>query len=95
MKNDGKIKVDNDNPPPTMRPNTAKGARYNNNLVVKSAHPTTTKTYVVDPDKYPKLANKIAVWAALKSNTANNSIMHEPLTTPFDGEGASLKGSIG
>ena len=72
-----------------------KGAKYVNNLVVKSAHPTSTKSYAVDAVKFPKLATKIAAWAAMKTDMANNSSLHELTTTPIDGEGESHKVSTG
>ena len=59
--NDINIKVQEDHPPPIMRPYTVKGARQANNLVVRSIHPTRTK-YQVDAEKFPKLAKKIAMW---------------------------------
>ena len=77
------IKAHDDDPPPIMRPHTARGARQTNSLVVRSAHPTSSK-YEVDAEKFPKLAKNIAMWEDKKFRSVDNSEMHGSVMTPID-----------
>ena len=88
------IKAHDDDPPPIMRPHTAKGARQTNSLVVRSAHPTNSK-YQVDAEKFPKLAKKIAMWEDKKTRLVLNSGLHGSAMTITEGECKSHPSNIG
>ena len=91
---DDNIKVHDNDPPPIMRPYTAKGARHTNSLVVRSAHPTNTK-YQVDAEKFPKLAKKIALWEDKRTRLESNSGLHGAEMTITEGECMSHPSFIG
>ena len=88
------IKVHDNDPPPIMRPHTARGARQANSLVVRSAHPTSSK-YEVDAEKFPKLAKNIALWEDKRTRLESNSGLHDAEMTITEGECMSHPSSNG